>query len=98
MIAVANAIGRKDYGYQRSKDLIDAGRKVNLSTGILSCLRNKMKWTKAVERLANLTETNINRRKKLTDTEVRDKAHKAREELKKAQEEDGEIERNGWKD
>ena len=49
MIAAANAVGRKDYGYQQSEDLIKAGREINLWKGILSCTRNGMEWTKSIE-------------------------------------------------
>ena len=90
MIASANAVGRKDYGYQRSADLIEAGRRLNLFKGILSCIGGKTTWTKAVTRLAELINTNLEEMENLTYAEARTKTHKAREQLTKVQKEDGE--------
>ena len=90
MIASANAVGRKDYGYQRSGALIEAGRKYNLAKGTLSCIRNKTTLTEAVIRLAELTNTELEQLESLTYAEARASLHKAREELKTVQKEDGE--------
>ena len=89
MIAAANAVGRKDYGYPLSEDLINVGQEINLWKGILSCTRNGMEWTKAVEQLANLTNTELGGIEELADAVLRPKAHEAREELKKVQLDDG---------
>ena len=97
MIAAANKIGRKNYGYQRSEDLIDAGRRLNLAKGILSCIRNKMKWTNAVCKLAELTNTDLNESRKLTRHEARAKAHEAREQLKKSKTKTAREESSGSK-
>ena len=86
MIAATNAVGRK----QRSEELINARREINLWKGILSCTPNGMKWTKAVEQLATLTNTELDGIEELTDAVLKSKAHEAREELKKVQLNDGE--------
>ena len=90
MIAAANAVGRKDHGYQRSEDFINAGREINLGKGISSCTHNGMEWARAVERLANLTKSELDGIEELIDAVLRSKAHEAREELKKMQLNDGE--------
>ena len=90
MKASANSVRRKDYGYQRSADLIEAGQRLNLFKGILSCIGGKTTWTKAVTRLAELTSTNLEEMENLTYAEARTRTHKAREHLSKVQKEDGE--------
>lgn len=40
--AAAKKSGRRDYGYQRSDRLVDAGRNVRLHKSIASCIRNKL--------------------------------------------------------
>ena len=85
MIAGVNAVVRKDYGYQRFGDLINAEREIILWKEILSCTRNGMEWTKSVERLANLTNTELGGIKELAVAVLKSKAHEAREELKKVQ-------------
>ena len=82
MITAANAVGRKDYGYQCSEDLINTGREINLWKGILLCTHNGMDWTKAVEQITNLTNTELDGIEKLADEVLRLKAHEVREELK----------------
>lgn len=51
--SAANAVGRKNFGHQRSDVLVNAGRKVRLMKSISSCIRNSTgKYSEKVVELA----------------------------------------------
>lgn len=52
----ASKVGRIDFGYQRSKDLCEAGQTIRLHKTILSCVRNKLNYTEKLKKLANELE------------------------------------------
>ena len=59
MRAAAKLAGRKDFGYQRSDILVNAGRRVRMMKTIASCVRNKMGYSDKVRRLAELLEFDL---------------------------------------
>ena len=52
----ASKVGQIDFGYQRSKDLCEAGQTIRLHKTILSCVRNKPNYTEKLKKLANELE------------------------------------------
>ncbi|KAL7547174.1 LOW QUALITY PROTEIN: hypothetical protein ACHAWF_010494 [Thalassiosira exigua] len=54
MIAAANSIGRKNYGYQLSPDLKVAGEDITFWKGVCSCIRRKAPFTARVTKMADL--------------------------------------------
>ena len=56
IISAANSVGRTDFGYQRSPDLVTAGRFVRLWKMIISCKRRKKKYGEQIYKLADELE------------------------------------------
>ena len=52
MLSAANSVGRKNYGYQRSGELITAAYKLCFWRAVLSCKKRKTRYTKRVRELA----------------------------------------------
>ena len=91
MLSAANSVGRKNYGYQRSKELITAAYKLCFWRAVLSCKKRKTRYTKRVRELAEKlgipTETYASKSHRATRKEL----HRARKEKKAIQDRDGEA-------
>ncbi|KAL7549686.1 hypothetical protein ACHAWF_012949 [Thalassiosira exigua] len=58
MIAAANSIGRKNYGYQLSPDLKASGEDITFWKGVCSCIRRKAPFTARVTKMADARKMN----------------------------------------
>ena len=91
MLRAANSIGRKNYGYQRSEELITAAYKLCFWRSVLLCKKRKAGYTKRVKELAEKlgipTETYASKSHK----ETRKELQQARKEKKAIQNRDGEA-------
>ena len=78
----ANHVGRADFGYQYSPELVAAGRKVTMWLFIHSCLRNKMPYTDRVYGLIELFQLAENEYSGISVTQARQQIAIARREQK----------------
>ena len=77
IIAAANSVGRTDFGYQRSPDLVNAGRFYRLWKMISSCKRRKKEYSEQVYRLADELKFKYSEFELLTYKEIRAKVREA---------------------
>ncbi|KAL7550562.1 hypothetical protein ACHAWF_015354 [Thalassiosira exigua] len=95
MIKAANEVGRTDFGYQRSDELVQAGRLVTFWKTVASCMRRGSGFTDRLHKLA--TNMGIDQREymSISQKQARRMAHRARTAKKEIHKRDGEA-RASW--
>ena len=93
--AAARSTGRKDFGYQRSPALVEAGQKIILHKAIQSCLYRKVEYSDKAIDLATRLNVEIPKRENLTKKIARKNVTDAILAKKEVAKRDGEI-RTEW--
>ena len=93
--AAADSVGRKNFGYQNSPKLAQAGTTVLLWKAILSCVRRKTAFSDRVGKLAQRMSVETEEYSAITHQQARAKLAAARKDKREIQRQDGE-ERAKW--
>ncbi len=93
--AAENSVGRKNFGYQRSSALVNAGAAVLLWKAVFSCINRKTKFTERVRKLAEKLLIPSNEYTNLDHKQARMKMSDARKCKRAVNKNDGE-ERAKW--
>jgi hypothetical protein len=94
ILAAAAAVGRKDFGYQRSPALVHAGLAIRMHKAIKSCITRGFRFNDAIRKLAELLKYNLPEQDSLNLKAAHANLNEAWKEKRSIEREDAEYRAN----